>query len=105
MQSRGLLFTCRALQDARAHPNQDRMQPSFSRAYDSVLRVHHGRVIRTVVQVALRACPTRADFFSRIAQGGEQTKLDEELGKWLDGLDAIVTRMTKFYAEEGHGSI
>lgn len=102
---RGLLFTCRALQEARAHPHEDKMQPSFTRAYDSVLRHHHGRLVRTVVGVALKACPTRADFFARIAQGGDQTKLDEELGKWLEGLDGILARMTKFYADNAHGNV
>ncbi|KAI5120183.1 hypothetical protein M0805_002651 [Coniferiporia weirii] len=102
---RGLLFTCRALQDALAHPHEEKLQPSFSRAYDSVLRHHHGFAVRMVVQVALRACPRRRDFFTRIAQGGDEAKLDDELSRWLDGLDAIVTRMVRFYEEGGHERI
>ncbi|EJC99681.1 glycolipid transfer protein [Fomitiporia mediterranea MF3/22] len=102
---RGLLFTCRALQESRANPHEEKLQPSFSRAYDVVLRRHHGFAVRTVVQVALRACPYRRDFYSRIAQGGSQEKLDEELARWLAGLDAIVQRMAKFYESGGHGSI
>ena len=81
------------------------MQPSFTRAYDSVLRHHHGWLVRSLVNVALRSCPSRADFFSQIAQGGDQAKLDEELGKWLEGLDVILARMTRFYAENGHGNV
>ncbi|KAH8111774.1 glycolipid transfer protein [Phellopilus nigrolimitatus] len=102
---RGLLFTCRALQNARANPQEDKLQPSFSRAYDTVLRHHHNFAIRTVVQVALRACPRRHDFFTRIAEGGSQEKLDEELARWLSALDVIVQRMERFYEMGGHGKI
>ncbi|KAL5530953.1 hypothetical protein ACEPAG_3829 [Sanghuangporus baumii] len=102
---RGLLFTCRALQDVRANPREEKLQPCFSRAYDSVLRHHHGFAIRTVVQAALHACPNRRDFLLRIAQGGSQEKLDEELSRWLTGLDVLVRRMAKFYEDGGHGKI
>ena len=81
------------------------MQPSFARAYDSVLRPHHNRALRFIVQNVLRACPTRADFFARIADGGDQAKLDGELEKWLAGLDGILTKMCAFYAENGHGNV
>lgn len=101
----GLLFTYHALQEARANPHEEKLQPSFSRAYDTVLRHHHGFAIRTIVQVALRACPYRRDFYSRISQGGSQEKLDEELARWLVGLNAIVGRMVEFYEKGGHGNI
>lgn len=102
---RGLLFTCRALQNVRSSPNEDRLQPSFSKAYDTVLRRHHNFAIRTVVQVALRATPRRKDFFERIAQGGSQEKLDLELARWLAGLEIILQHMIDFYAMGGHGDI
>ncbi|OCB91977.1 glycolipid transfer protein [Sanghuangporus baumii] len=101
----GLLFTCCALQDVRANPHEEKLQPCFSRAYDSVLRHHHGFAIRAVVQVALHACPNRQDFYLRITQGGSQEKLDEELCRWLTGLDVLVRRMAKFYEDGGHGKI
>ena len=101
----GLLFTCRALQDMRSNPHEEKLQPCFSRAYDAVLRHHHGFAIRAVVQVALRACPYRRDFYIRISQGGSQEKLDSELERWLAGLDVIVKHMAKFYEKEGHGNI
>lgn len=101
----GLLFTCRALQEARANPHEDKLQPAFSRAYDAVLRRHHGWAVRTVVQTALLACPKREHFFEKITDGGSREKLDEELEKWLAGLDAIVQRVVVFYRENGHGDI
>ncbi|THH05699.1 hypothetical protein EW145_g4613 [Phellinidium pouzarii] len=102
---RGLLFTCRALQNTLANPQEAQLQPSFSRAYDTVLRHHHGFAIRAVVQVALKACPMRRDFFVRIAQGGSQEKLEEELSRWLAGLDNIVRHMESFYEMGGYGKI
>jgi len=102
---RGMLFTCRALQETRANPHEDKLQPAFSRAYDAVLRRHHGWAVRTVVQTALVACPRREYFFATIADGGSREKLDEELAKWLGALDAIVQRMVAFYSANGHGDI
>ena len=96
----GLLFTCRALQEVRANPREEKLQPSFSRAYDSVLRHHHGPAMRTVVQVALKACPNRREFYLRICQGGSQERLDEELTRWLSGLDDLVQCMSNFHYGE-----
>ena len=102
----GLLFTLRALQNVRSSPQtEDRLQPSFQKAYDAVLKRHHNFAIRTVVQVALRACPKRKEFYDRIAQGGTQDKLDSELARWLGGLEMILLRMMDFYAMGGHGDI
>ena len=87
------------------NPREEKLQPSFSRAYDSVLRHHHGFAVRTVVQVALKACPNRREFYLRISQGGSQERLDEELARWLSGLDELVQRMAKFFDVGGHGKV
>ena len=101
----GLLFVHRALTETQSNPHEDKLQPAFSRAYDAVLRRHHGWAVRTVVQTALLACPKREYFFTTIADGGSREKLDEELVKWLDGLHVVVQRLVAFYAENGHGDI
>lgn len=60
-------------------------------------------------QVAMRACPYRADFYAKLAadpEGGapaSQEKLNEELNKWLVALDDIVKRVEGFYEKGGHG--
>lgn len=60
-------------------------------------------------QVAMKACPYRADFYAKLAadpDGGDPAshdKLSTELDKWLAALDAIVTRMETFYEKGGHG--
>jgi len=101
---RGLAFTCQSLKNSRENPSEE-LQTSFRRAYDAVLKHHHNFAIRTVVSVALKACPRRRDFYARIAQGGSQDRLDAELAKWLEGLDGIVKHMMRYYEESGQGRI
>ena len=56
----------------------------------------------------MKACPYRADFYSKLAAdpaGGPPVpadKLNEELNKWLAALDNIVKRMEDFYEKGGH---
>jgi hypothetical protein len=57
----------------------------------------------------MRACPSRADFYAKLAAdpaGGPPAsaeRLDEELNKWLTSLDAIDKRIETFYEAGGHG--
>ncbi|KAI0248761.1 glycolipid transfer protein [Lactifluus subvellereus] len=102
--TRGLLFTCRALQ----HAQEDRMAElsvCFKRAYDIVLRHHHSFVIRSVVTVAIYAVPRRDIFFTRIAEGGSVEKLDIELAKWLAALDTLVIRLSAFLRDGNYGHV
>ncbi|KJA16556.1 hypothetical protein HYPSUDRAFT_47269 [Hypholoma sublateritium FD-334 SS-4] len=101
---RGLMFTCRALQNMQ-RDSQSELNICFKRSYDEVLRHHHNFVIRSVVSVALHAVPRRTDFYARISQGGAHDKLDAELARWLEGLDRIVDRLRTFLAEGGHGKV
>ncbi|KAF7296283.1 Glycolipid transfer protein [Mycena chlorophos] len=101
---RGLWFTQLALQTARAEP-QTALHVCFRRAYDVVLRHHHAFVVRSVVQVAIRAVPRRDHFFAALRQGGDAAKFDDELGRWLGGLDAVVERMKRFLGEGGYGKV
>ncbi|KAI0262361.1 glycolipid transfer protein [Gloeopeniophorella convolvens] len=102
--TRGLLFTCRALQYAQEDHNAE-LRTCFKRAYDVVLGHHHSFVIRSVVSVAIRAVPRRDDFFTRIAEGGSVEKLDTELAKWLAALDALAIRLAAFLQDGGYGRV
>ena len=59
-------------------------------------------------QVALKACPYRADFFEKLKAdpaGGPPASddhLNEGLNRWLAALDGIVTRVQAFYRAGGH---
>ena len=56
-------------------------------------------------QVAIRAVPHRRDFYSRLTEGGSHEKFDEELVKWLQGLEKIVRRMKQFLEGGGYGRV
>ncbi|VDB96630.1 unnamed protein product [Peniophora sp. CBMAI 1063] len=101
---RGLSFTCTALQEAQ-RDEKAQLHVCFRRAYDKVLKHHHSFVIRSVVTLAIRAVPHREDFFVALAEGEDQSKLMEEMHKWLSALDDIVQRMSKFLHEGGHGRV
>ncbi|TFY82310.1 hypothetical protein EWM64_g1698 [Hericium alpestre] len=101
---RGLAFTCKALQNAQADRDAE-LHVCFKRSYDVVLKHHHNFVVRSVVSLAIRSVPHREDFYTRIAQGGSVDKLDEEMAKWLVGLDAIVVRITTFLQDGNHGRV
>lgn len=62
-------------------------------------------ILILLAQVVLRAVPYRKDFYESIAQGGSIEKLNEELAKWLAGLDVIVKRMCKFLDEGNYGKV
>ncbi|KIY68700.1 glycolipid transfer protein [Cylindrobasidium torrendii FP15055 ss-10] len=101
---RGLSFTCVALQNAQNDRTKE-LHYCFKGSYDTVLRHHHSFMIRSVVYVALRAVPYRKDFYDKIAQGAPHDKLDADLRLWLDGLDTIVTRLSRFLKDGGHGTV
>ncbi|GLB43108.1 putative glycolipid transfer protein (GLTP) [Lyophyllum shimeji] len=102
--TRGLLFTCQALQNMQSDTSSE-LHVCFKRSYDTVLSHHHTFLIRSVVSVAIRAVPHRTQFYARIAQGGSVEKLDEELARWLVGLDALVKRLSAFLADGGYGRV
>jgi hypothetical protein len=59
----------------------------------------------------MAACPYRSVFYAKLAadpDGGPsvpEDKLNEELDKWLAGLDAIVKRMAEFYEKDKYGKV
>ncbi|THV03705.1 glycolipid transfer protein [Dendrothele bispora CBS 962.96] len=101
---RGLSLTCQALQNMQRDKSAE-LHVCFKKSYDSVLKHHHTFIIRSVVYVAIRAVPNRRDFYDKIAQGGSQEKLDEELCRWLEALDVIVNRMSSFLENKGFGRV
>ncbi|CAL1714459.1 unnamed protein product [Somion occarium] len=111
---RGLLFTCQALQNMQTDRASE-LHVCFKRSYDTHLKHHHTFIIRSVVstlfpvisdfQVAIRAVPHRHDFYNRITQGSPHEYFDEELAKWLVGLQNIVQRMKTFLEQGGYGKV
>lgn len=55
--------------------------------------------------MAIRAVPYRHDFYMKLAQGASNEKLDDELKKWLTGLEVIVRRISVFLDQGGYGKV
>ncbi|ETW78534.1 hypothetical protein HETIRDRAFT_323721 [Heterobasidion irregulare TC 32-1] len=102
--TRGLAFTCHALQNAQADPAAE-LHTCFRRAYDLVLRHHHTFLVRSVVAIAIRAVPRRPDFYARIAQGADPAALARAMDPWLAALAALVARIAAFLRAGGHGEV
>jgi len=96
---RGLHFTLVALQRSHGDKSEE-LSASFNKSYDETLKKHHSFVIRPVFALAMKACPYRKDFYEKL--GSPPEKVDEELKKWIDGLDVIIKRMQGFYEAGGH---
>lgn len=92
---RGLDFTAQAMRNSVNNKNEE-LATSFTNAYGTTLRPHHGMLIRPVFALAMKACPYRKDFYAKL--GEPQEKVDEELEKWLASLEKIVAHMKSFYA-------
>lgn len=104
---RGLVFTCRSLQNMQADPSMALSQ-CFRRAYDDTLAHHHGFVVRKVVGVAILAVPYRPDFYNRVAQStdeGVHKEFDEKLKGWLAALDGVCRHVKVFLEKEGFGRV
>ncbi|TFK44291.1 glycolipid transfer protein [Crucibulum laeve] len=105
---RGLSFTCKALQNSQANKSEE-LSVAFNKSYEVTLKKFHSFLVRPIFSVAMKACPYRADFYTKLAAdpaGGppaSQEKLNEELNNWLAALSSIVARLEAFYEKGNHG--
>jgi hypothetical protein len=99
---RGLSFTCKALQFAQANQAEE-LSASFTKAYEGTLKKFHNFVVKGVFTVAMKACPYRKDFYSKLAadpEGGppaSMERVNDALDKWLAALSAILIQLEAFY--------
>ncbi|KAH9963887.1 het-c2 protein [Russula dissimulans] len=104
---RGLQFTCKALQSVQANASEE-LTKAFGNAYEGTLKAFHNFVVKGIFSLAMKACPYRADFFTKLkadpAGGSPATDehVNEGLNKWLAALDGIVVRLQTFYKAGGH---
>ncbi|KAF8326849.1 glycolipid transfer protein domain-containing protein [Cantharellus anzutake] len=96
---RGLQFTCIALQRSVADKKEE-LSISFTKAYEDTLKKFHNFVVRPIFALAMKACPSRADFYPKL--GSPPDKVETELIAWLAALDKIVKRVQEFYVKGGH---
>ncbi|KAI9570706.1 het-c2 protein, partial [Boletus coccyginus] len=107
---RGLQFTHQALHAAQSDPYIE-LSKAFTKGYETSLKQHHNFVVKGLFSVAMKACPYRKDFYVKLAadpDGGASAtddKVEEELNRWLEGLERIVVQMRKVYKEKEYGEI
>ncbi|KAH9176800.1 het-c2 protein [Lactarius sanguifluus] len=93
--------------NAQANASEE-LAAAFAKAYDVTLKGFHNFVVKGIFSVAMKACPYRADFFTKLKAdpAGGPPASDEHvaecLNKWLIALDGIVTRLQTFYKAGGH---
>ncbi|WPK25055.1 hypothetical protein PUMCH_002356 [Australozyma saopauloensis] len=97
---RGLQFTAQAMRNTVNDPSKE-LQATFTDAYNKTLSKYHGMLVKPIFKVAMMACPYRKDFFQKL--GDDQTKVNEELEKWLKALEEIVTIIMDFFAKGDYG--
>ncbi|SNX84071.1 probable het-c2 protein [Melanopsichium pennsylvanicum] len=91
---RALDFTATAMRNSMNNKNEELVE-SFTKAYGSTLRPHHGMLVRPVFALAMKACPYRKDFYAKL---GPQDKVDQQMEQWMAALEKIVAHMKSFYA-------
>ncbi|KAL7273021.1 hypothetical protein RUND412_004140 [Rhizina undulata] len=95
--NRGLEFTSKALRKNYDSPTEE-LTVSFTNAYGETLKKHHNMLVKGVFGLAMKACPYRADFYSKL--GSDEVKVKEQLEEWLTSLELIVAKLNVFLADK-----
>ena len=98
--TRGLSFTAKALRNNLNNPNEE-LSPSFTASYNETLTKYHNMLVRGVFKVAMKACPYRKDFYSKL--GDDLTVVLAELEEWLAALEKIVAIIEAFFESGNYG--
>ena len=76
-----------------ANPKEE-VKASFTGAYKTTLRQHHGFVVRTAFDVAMTQCPYRKDFYAKL--GDDVEKVTSQMREYLKALENIVAILMAF---------
>ncbi|KAG6873639.1 hypothetical protein C0995_013144 [Termitomyces sp. Mi166 len=108
---RGLFFICKALRSSQDDQSEE-LTASFTKSYEVTLKKYHNRIVNATFKICLKACPSRADFYAKLAVDPSNPNgtppqspeiLNEELRKWLSGIERIVVKLEEFYTQGGYG--
>ena len=69
----------------------------FNKAYQETLSKYHSFLIRPVFALAMKACPSRVNFFKSLGGSEMDSKLISQFNKWRSALEGIVFILIKFY--------
>ncbi|CAO3650567.1 unnamed protein product [Cunninghamella echinulata] len=84
---RGLDFTAQALRRSVSDTAEE-LATSFTKSYEGTLKPHHSFVIRPVFSLAMKACPYRKDFYTKIGVTEEADFI--LMNAWLGALENII---------------
>lgn len=94
---RGLEFTSQALR-RNVDNTTEELSTSFNKAYEVTLSKHHSFLIRPVFSLAMKACPHRQDFYTKL--GADQSLVQKHMSEWLTAFEKNVSIISKFYVDE-----
>ncbi|CCJ30768.1 unnamed protein product [Pneumocystis jirovecii] len=91
---RSFAFTSCALHRSMENEKEE-LSTSFSKAYDETLKKHHSFLVRPIFSMAMKNCPRRDAFYSKICS--DPIILRTSVNEWLSGLDEIIFSLQNFY--------
>jgi hypothetical protein len=95
---RGLEFTSLALNRNIKDPNEE-LSTSFSKAYESTLQKYHNMIVRPIFALAMKACPNRKDFYTKISGNSDESATIARMKPWLEALDTRVQILVQFFKD------
>ncbi|KAF6755144.1 glycolipid transfer protein domain-containing protein [Ephemerocybe angulata] len=95
--ARGLEFTHLGLSYNLSNHSQE-LSDSFSQAYSSTLKPHHGFMVKPIFSAAMSMCPYRTDFYAKL--GGDNDSVKGQLREYLGVLERIVAILKEFMGSE-----
>jgi hypothetical protein len=96
----GLRFTVTAL-GRLIQDRTEELTVAFTQAYAVTLKQYHNFMVKGIFTLAMKACPYRSDFFSRL--GDDPVRVNEQFVLWVTALEVLVDRMEKFYEQGDYG--
>lgn len=98
--TRGLQFTAVAMRKCIDNPDWE-LSKCFEKSYGETLTKYHNMLIRPIFKLAMKACPYRKDFFTKL--GDDLVTVNEQLKAWVEGLEEVVECIMKFFESGNYG--
>jgi len=95
--TRGLDFTAQGLRHNLSNPSEE-LSTSFREAYGGTLKPHHSFLVKPIFSAAMSATPYRKDFYAKL--GDDQTRVNKEMGEWLQSLEKVLKILNTFLASK-----
>ncbi|KAJ3332615.1 hypothetical protein HDU76_013657 [Blyttiomyces sp. JEL0837] len=95
---RALEFTSLGLRKSKDNSTEE-LNVSFNAAYGVTLSQFHSFLIRPVFSVAMKACPYRKEFYTKL--GDTDPEFERLFEEWLKALERIVAILVALYIKHG----